>query len=180
MRLQLPCTNRICDNHVTTWSGGGVRAEYPHMVRKAGPVESLGFSVRARTSDGKTLCFAWFPKARVLARVRVRVRARACTCSSSRACGGVCVCVCGCACVRALVRVRMRVRFRARSRARVCMCLRVRVCVHVRASRLDDPPKLRRALFGHARVLYIYIYIYTYVYGRAEARTATYIMRCAA
>ena len=68
------------------------------------------------------------------ARVRVRVRGRACVRVRVRACVRVCVCV----------------------RAGVCVCVRVRVRVCVGASRRDGPPRLGRALFGHAGMLYTF------------------------
>ena len=94
-------------------------------------------------------------------RVRVRVRAPV------RARGRVCVCsfACACACARASVRARVRVRVRGRACVRVrvracacvcaraCACARVRVRVCVGASRRDDPPRLGRALLGHAGML---------------------------
>ena len=41
-----------------------------------------------------------------------------------------------------------------RVRARVCVCPRMRVCVG--AGRRGDPPRLGRALLGHAGVLYMF------------------------
>ena len=52
----------------------------------------------------------------------------------------VCVCACVLACVRVCVCV--------------CLCVRVRVCVG--AGRRDDPPRLGRALVGHAGMLYTF------------------------
>ena len=60
--------------------------------------------------------------------------------------------MCVCACAWACMRVGMR--------ARACVWVRVRACVRVRvcvgASRRDDPPRLGRALLGHAGVLYTF------------------------
>ena len=60
------------------------------------------------------------------------------------------------------MRVRAWARARARGRVRVCLCVCVCVCVRVRvrvcvgAGRREEPPRLGRAVFGHAGVLYTF------------------------
>ena len=68
-------------------------------------------------------------------------------------CVGVCVGVCGCVC------------------GCVCVCVRVHVCVG--AGRRDDPPKLGRALLGHAGMFC------TFTVGLGLGRQRIYRVACA-